>query len=145
MVGLCSGQDIILCEVRCDFTYISDNAQCRQELAHGLQTVLIAWNWRFPVNSICHFSNRKSISMSCLCFFVLSKALWELEIVVHTFWQETCSAFSKKSATFISTQVLRNEILQNACELFGSNIISNFGHVMGEGIAASDSGCGFRR
>ena len=63
---------------------------------------------------------------------------------LHTFGQETCSAFKVTSTTFISTQVLRNKILQNACELFGCNIISDYDHVIRDGIPASDGGCGFR-
>ena len=61
---------------------------------------------------------------------------------LHTFWQETCLAFNVTSSTFISKRVLWNKILQNACELFGCNIISNFGQVNREGIALSDGGCG---
>jgi hypothetical protein len=60
--------------------------------------------------------------------------------------QKLFSAFNVTSISCINTRVLQNEILQNGCVLFGCNIIiiSNVGHTIREGIAASANGFEFR-
>jgi len=113
MVGFCSGQGFILCEVRSDSIFISDDAQCWHELAHGLQTVLIAWNLLFPVKSLS--PQQENVHFNVLFVFLcpLQGLVSPLNFFLQTCWQETCSVFNVTSATFISIRVLRDKILHN--------------------------------